>query len=72
MTDRLEKEMKATEEQRLAGLGEVEKFKKDFARKMSVSRDEMLAKLNHVPTKKEVRKYKREVFFNKIKRALGL
>jgi hypothetical protein len=72
MTDKMQKEIKATEEERLAGLDEVEKFKNNFAKKMTKSREEMLAKLNHVPTKKEIRKYKRTLFFNKIKRALGL
>lgn len=71
---KLANEIKASEEERLASLNEVEKFKKSYAKYMITDKDKIKDYIEHpyVPTKKDIRKKKRHEFFNKLKKAIGL
>lgn len=66
--------LKAVEEERAASIHQIEKYKKDYAKSLVANRDEMLEQIKHpqVITKKDIRKKKRETFFNKLKKALGI
>lgn len=74
MTENVKKELKISEEERQLVLNEVEKFKKNYAKYMVGDVDKIREHIEHpyVPTKKDFRKKKVEVFFNKLKKALGL
>ena len=61
-------------EERTAGLHEIEKFKESYARYMIADKEKITNYIAHphVITKKEIRKWKIRDFFNKVKKAIGL
>lgn len=74
MTEKVKSELKAAEEEREAILNEMEKFKKSYARYIIDGQDKIKEQIAHpyVVTKKDMRKKKAEMFFNKVKKAIGL
>lgn len=74
MTDSVKREIKAAEEERKTIGTDLEKFKNSYARYIIEDKEKIKDFITHpyVPTKKDIRKKKREAFFNKLKKALGL
>lgn len=74
MTEKVKNELRTAKEERKAQMIEVEKFKDGFAKSLLENRDKILeeAKYPYTMSKKDIRREKRNRFFNKIKKALGL
>ena len=70
----MKNEIKAAEEERISGLEEVENFKRAYAKYMLSEIDAIKYGVEHpyVPTKKDARRHRIGVFFNKLKKVLGL
>ena len=69
----IKNKMKAVDEGRQASMRQLERDKQNFARYIISEQDKIMHDIEHpyVITKKDVRKKKRETFFNKLKKALG-
>lgn len=70
----IKNKMKAVDEEREASMRQVEKYKSDFAKYIISEQEKIRHDVEHpyVVTKKDIRKKKRETFFNKLKKALGI
>ena len=74
MTEKVKNELKTAKEERRIQMMEVEKFKDGFAKSLLENRDKILEDVRHpyMPSKKDIRREKRNRFFNKLKKVLGL
>lgn len=69
----LEKGIQAAKDEREHLLNDVEKFKDSYARELLSHQDEMLEYLDNPEiAKEEKKKYKRRLFFTRLKKALGI
>lgn len=70
----MQNEIKAAKEERASGLEEVEKFKRSYAKYVISDMERIRDSVEHpyVATKKDVRRHRRMMFFNKLKRVLGI